>query len=59
MVHGRPKYQNNPTQLTATGEPVVLLPEEDIKQRILTPLEQEELYLKAEKKRLKINQMHA
>jgi hypothetical protein len=30
-----------------------------MKVRKLTPLEQEQLYLKAEKKRLKINQMHA
>ncbi len=60
VVRSRPKYKKAETQLTKTGEPVLFQEQdEDHQKRILTPLEQEDLYLKAEKKRLKINQMHA
>jgi len=56
VVRNRPKYKKNETQLTRTGEPAMLLnQDEDMLVRKLTPLEQEQLYLKAEKKRLKIN----
>ena len=48
------------TKLTRTGEPAMFLKENNPdSKRSIKPLEQEELYLKAEKKRLKINQMHA
>ena len=39
VVRNRPKYQNHATQLTATGEPVLEVPDEDVIKRILTPLE--------------------